>query len=475
MVAKMTARKASSPVAGQGSAPRRRLAVSDRLAVFVLAIVFGWLLQVVYRDIILASGVYNYIGLHWRGIGLTISAAFLFLGVLPALWLPLQANKPSQMMALLLHLLVVIPIAALMPNLSYSPLASQFLFVACVVLGLGMISSVGSLPPLSLRPPRLSRPLFRLLMATILFAALIVLSSGASINIGLSLFEVYAAREAFLAQADNLGRVFLYTQSAIIYAFGPFLVAIGLVSRNPLALLAGVVLLAVVFFATSFRMAYFAVFAVIGLWLLIRMFPRRTYAGMLLAFIGLVAVCALADLFLISSVVPYASWVVIFRLFGNAGFLSAGYFDFFFDNEKIIYTQSILAPFFEPRYEVPVPKLIGEFWTDNPENHANANLWADAYANLGYHGILLISLILSLVLWIFDSLARSTSNAVGVLLIVMPSFALSNIGLHTAILSGGVLFALLLLMLVPPRFGEAGRTSGRPSASSGGFASRGER
>jgi len=471
----MTAPNVPSHVAGKVPPPRRRLSLSDRLATFVLAILFGWLLQLVYRDIILASGVYNYIGLHWRGIGSAFSVVFLVLGALPVLWLPLRIEKPSQMMALLLHVLVVIPIAALMPNLSFTPLASQFLFVTCVVVGLSIVGSVSSWPTLSLRPPRFSRQMFILLVAAILAAAVFILSSGAPINFGLSLFEVYAAREAFLAQVDSLGRLFLYTQSAMIYAFGPFLIAIGLVYRNLFALVAGVVLLAMVFFVTSFRMAYFAVFAVIGLWLLVRLFPRRTYTGMLLAFIGLLAVCALADVFLISSDVPYASWIVIFRLFGNAGFLSAGYFDFFFDSEKIIYTQSILAPFFEPRYEVAIPRLIGEFWTNNPENHANVNLWADAYANLGYHGVLLVSLILSIVLWVFDGLARSTSNAVGVLLVVMPSFALSNIGLHTAILSGGVLVALLLLMLVPPRFGNAYRATGRPSASNGGFGSRGGR
>ena len=85
---------------------------------------------------------------------------------------------------------------------------------------------------------------------------------------------------------------------------------------------------------------------------------------------------------------------------------------------------------------------------------SNANLWADAYANFGYVGIFLFSVLLAIVLWLYDSLASRCDRRLAALAIGLPAFALANTGLLTALLTNGIGLAMLLVYLMPSTMHE---------------------
>ena len=93
--------------------------------------------------------------------------------------------------------------------------------------------------------------------------------------------------------------------------------------------------------------------------------------------------------------------------------------------------------------------LIGDVYFHNPAGNANANLWADGYANAGFLGIIIITLLLMLLLWIYDSISKKKDLRVALLLIAMPAYAITNTSLLTSLLSHGWLPALLLMWYFP--------------------------
>ncbi len=88
---------------------------------------------------------------------------------------------------------------------------------------------------------------------------------------------------------------------------------------------------------------------------------------------------------------------------------------------------------------------------------SNANLWADAYANFGYIGIIVFSLLLAFVLWLYDSMAFGCDKRLAALVIGLPAFALANTGLLTTLLTNGIGLVMLLVYLMPPRLNEHSR------------------
>jgi hypothetical protein len=85
---------------------------------------------------------------------------------------------------------------------------------------------------------------------------------------------------------------------------------------------------------------------------------------------------------------------------------------------------------------------------------ANANFWADAYANFGYAGIVCFTLLLALVLWLYDSGSAGRDRYVTALVIALPAFAVANSGLLTSLLTHGIGLAMLLMYLMPAAMDE---------------------
>lgn len=75
----------------------------------------------------------------------------------------------------------------------------------------------------------------------------------------------------------------------------------------------------------------------------------------------------------------------------------------------------------------------------------------DAYMNFGFIGLALYSILLTIALKLVDTCSRRVDFRVGVSAIAIPAIVLTNSGLLTALLTHGLLLALLLLYLLPKR------------------------
>lgn len=126
------------------------------------------------------------------------------------------------------------------------------------------------------------------------------------------------------------------------------------------------------------------------------------------------------------------------------------YFDFFSNNDFTFLSQHHLFNlFFDYKYPLDPPNLIGKVYYGSPDNNANTGLVGDAYMNFGFAGIALWGFVLVMILKLVDTFSNGKHKMISIAAVSMPTFTLINSALLTNLLTHGLLLALLLLYLLP--------------------------
>jgi hypothetical protein len=145
------------------------------------------------------------------------------------------------------------------------------------------------------------------------------------------------------------------------------------------------------------------------------------------------------------------TWTSVFtrRFMLTPGLLSSVYVDYFSDNPVARYGYSFLSPWIDYPYDLPPPKRISDYLVPGSVGYANANLFADGFANLGWFGIFVAAAALFVWLRFLDGASRGLPMRVAAMAVVMPSIMLSNTSIFTAMLSHGLLMGTLILLIAP--------------------------
>ena len=126
------------------------------------------------------------------------------------------------------------------------------------------------------------------------------------------------------------------------------------------------------------------------------------------------------------------------------------YYDYFSINEKMYFAEGLIGKVLglENRFGEDVAFMIGRLYSpDGGTSHSNVNVFGDAYYNLGLFGMIFISLVLGIVLSVYNAFRR-VGDAFVVSSISYILFSLADTGLLTTILTGGLLLNLLLLIII---------------------------
>ena len=125
------------------------------------------------------------------------------------------------------------------------------------------------------------------------------------------------------------------------------------------------------------------------------------------------------------------------------------YWDFFSENPKDHFSRNFPFKFFySSPYNEPVPYVVGKKFFKR-KVHANANFIADAYANFGYVGVLVVVFFFLIVLKLIDDFSYNKNKYVILSFLTMPFFSLTNMSFITVSMTHGLLFALLMIILYP--------------------------
>ena len=423
-----------------------RGAVAGRVTVVVGCVTYAALLVASYVSTI--APAFSYLGYTLNPAPAPYLALGFLLGVLPSMWLPLRMTRPSVGVVWILYLLAYVP-SVLMPLLSLVRPASDVVFLVMAVgAAFALLTLVPRLPRLYLR--RLPvRPLaFWTVLVLLCGFLLLQVTNEHGVALDLpSLAAVYDVREEYKeAEGGRLSRIGV---SWIGNVLAPFLIAVALVRRQPLRALPGLLLLLYLFSITGFRSLLFAGLVLVVLYL--ASLWRGRMFGAILAWGGAAVVSGSWLLDQTLQTIVFTGTFVR-RLIATPGMLTGWYYDFFSDNPQVRLSHSVLGRWIEYPYEVAPPFLIGDRYFGRAETYANANFWADAFANFGFTGLFVATVVVALVLWAFDASVGSgdaTRTRLAVLLLGVPAFTLSNTALTTTLLTHGLALALLLVYVVP--------------------------
>jgi len=417
--------------------------LSSRSGMVLICASYVTAFVLVYKWVIVP--VWGYEGFNFKTT-LARAAAGWALAALPSFWMPIKLRRPSQVVYWLLYLLVLVP-ACLVPIYALDDQSrGPLLLATCLVSVFALTGLVYCLPLLPLRRIHLESYELSVILAllSIIFYSLMVASFGFHFHY-VSFEDIYSVRAQFTSTLNQAPALVAYAIDWQAWVINPFMIAIGLRSRRMSWVLAGAVGQFAIYSITAFRSMFFS--AGFLLYLLWVTRSNKTFGARLAASWAAIFAGTGALQFFGYGLIPES--LVGVRMTALPGLLTGYYYEFFSSHPLVHLGHSIFKSFVTYPYAVEPPYLIGYSYFHSLTDDANANLWADAYANFGYPGIICFTLLLAIVLWLYDSVAADRDIRLAALVIALPAFALTNVGLLTSLLTNGMGLAMLLMYLAP--------------------------
>lgn len=421
----------------------------NRVIFFCLAILHGLACRLLQEYAFAPISIWAYMGVKWYEAPLWREMLAMGLAAVPAWFVPMRLSRAGDLAILILYGIVFVPSVAMQPNFSLAPLSSQLAFTLTSMGGLAALCWITRADFSRLKPVSgISPTAFDLLLYVAAGVTLIMYAVFSPIrSLVLDLSILYESRADYFSAADSMPVFMNYLFVNASLSLAPLMVARGLYHRRWSMVGLALVLAYLTFVTTSLRSMLFSV-AFVGVVTVLTMWKRPPGVSLFMFFLGIAIGCITLDA-LLPGVLPTMSYDLHYRLFGNAALLSEAYHSYFDGAPKIYFSQSFLSPFIEPTAWAPYQVLIGESVSDVAGNHANGNFIADAFANVGYVGVFMAYVVIGGIFAFYQRLAVHKHLQVAALGLVGPAFYLTNAGVHSAILSGGVTFSLILISLYP--------------------------
>jgi hypothetical protein len=417
----------------------------QRIATVALVLAYVATLRLSYTTIIVPR--FGYLGYSYSSPAPASEAGMLLLALLPALLLPVTLRRPSSYVLWFLYTIVLIP-AMLMPIYT-----SALDWPAAVRLGIVMLVcfllllAAARLPRVRIPALRMPESLFWLGMLG--FVALALLAIRAVFGVPLSiptLAEVYQRRDQFKATVEGSGSGVVYLIVWLANVINPLLMARALLARRWVWGMIGLISQVALFSISGFKSVLLAPVLLVGLAVILsdrgKSYGVR-FLTVLVLFVGLGLV--------LDPVLPVNPLTNLFvrRLIVTPGVLTGHYVAFFSSHPQALLGYGVFRHLADNVYGHSPALVIGELLSPGQTLDANANFWADAFANFGYGGMLIFSVLLGTILWLYDSLALGKRLGYSVLLIAMPTFSLTNSALLTCLATHGLGLALAVVALLP--------------------------
>jgi len=415
--------------------------VSLPLAVAVYAFALHW----VYKNIV--TEPFAYLGYRYTSPPLEIVFLTWVLAALVAIALPRRIKRPSDLVIWVLFVVCMGPSILMSPYVGLlegwrSLGLSAAIAVTYIAIALFLRRPARSLPSRIAVSPTT----FWLLLGGFSLVTYVLMAATTGLSLRyISLLEVYSVRDEYSAALGG-GGVLGYLVSTQANVINPVILARGIYSRRALPIILGIVGQLVLYSGTGFKTVLFSLPAILVVALLFRKNLRPRAAVFVWGTVALITVSALAD-----ELQGTNLWTSLFsrRFLFTPGLLSSAYVSFFSDNPQAHLGHSVLRQFVDYPYTLSPPRVIGEWLIGSADTAANANVFADGFANFGWAGLVGAGIVLAIYLRFLDRAAFGLPAAVAGLVVLMPTIALSNSAVLTAMLSHGLVVALIVVAIAP--------------------------
>lgn len=403
----------------------------------VLVGIILYIVSLYIAYIYLISPSYSYYQLVNLHPPLWVCVVSSLLALLPATWSDYRTKRPSQVIYWILYIFAYIPVMLIPDFVRETPFDVFFIFKLVFLLCLVILYIGGKLPLIQIREWDVSQNLVQVGIAffTMLLYAIMIQTFGFRIDV-VSFKEVYDVREIYRGEASRLSGYAVVWLSKIMDLF---LVTLGVLKGNIVLIGAGIVgqvyvysvtghksvalslcLLAVVLFCLRHQGAKFGIRFV---WMILFLVVFSMVFDMLSGNITLTEIFTRRMLFL-------------------PGALSSFFFDFFSTHPKTHLGHSIFRGLVDYPYDENPSYVIGFTYFGSEQMSANVNMWADGYSAFGYIGMILFTILLTVILWIYDSISANRNFIISVALMVMPAWSLVDSSFIIALMTNGIFIAI---------------------------------
>jgi hypothetical protein len=422
----------------------RQHSIMQRSLVMAGGATYIVLLHLVYVHLI--APVYGYMGYTYESPGFSILVISGLLAALPLLGIPVAIRRPSQVVYWVLYLIVYVP-SMMIPLYTLPNTTGLWQFVLVLAGCFILLGVVYAIPTATLPRIRLEPKLFWTVVALMSLACYGLIFSRFGFQIRLvALTQVYDLRSAYREDLESNGRLVAYAMAWQANVLNPLVIGYGLSQRQIPLVMVGFIGQLALYSITGLKGVLFSTMLIVLINIAFGLRGKR---------FGLAAIWGTSSVIIVATLLDFIQNSTLFvslfvrRLIVTSGLLTGFYFDFFSVNEKAKYAYSFLGGLFDYHYEATPAFVIGAYYFGNPSTSANANVWADGFSNFGYAGVVVVTLLLGGLFWIYDSLMSDTGLRLSVLFLGIPSISLASSSLPVALLTHGIGLVLLLAFLMP--------------------------
>jgi len=421
-----------------------------------LVLVGAYVVLLTWADFTVVAPYFAYDGLGVVWPGIRGFLGILFLCVAPCVLLPVGLQRPSRVVVWWIYLVSYIP------SILVCALSDQYTTNLKIVV-LGALPWAMLALALSNRVSlRLAIPQRRVppIMFWIVFAALgavcyisILISTHGNFDIFRTMLagnaDVYDLRSNYKgATATNI--VAQYAVGLLGYALDPYLMIYGLLKKRRLVFVAGAFGQVFLFAVTGLKGILASTVFLILMLILVR---RRQIFGIYMtvslgAVVGVAAILdALRHSFTLSSLVTR-------RLSLLPGQLTSLYVEYFSAHPKLYFSTGVLGKLTGAPQVLSSALQVGSYYF-KADNDADANLWGEGFAQAGLAGLFGYTLLLIVLLWVYDSLSKEVDPIFAALMVAMPAYVLSNSSPLTMLLTHSGVVVALLVYLSPSFYADS--------------------
>lgn len=407
--------------------------INKKYKILPLLILYKASLEVSY--VLYIYPLFGYMGFSYKPDIMKLIETYFFLTFVLILF-PTDMKKPSTIAINVLMLISVIPMMSI-----YALMDQPRVYYYTILFSFSLILVILEIIPSLKVTPTKSTNRFMFVMLSIM--TIIVYIGLISFN-GLPSFE-----RLNLAKVYDYRATFTYGLSIMAYLvpwqgniLNMFFLILFFLRKNKKYMFWVVILQLILFLLTGNRTYLFQPIAVILMSKFIETdkFISFSVKGLILTIgVSLFAFFSLGNGMLASLFLRRALFI--------PAKLSFNYFDFFSTNQHMYLSHSIFEFLSDkPIYEMRTQELIGQLYLGG--GWANTGIFGDAYMNFGYIGIVVYCILLGIILKIIDAFSDTRSKQVisgGILGIFM--FNLTNTAFLTSLLTGGLLFFIVLLRM----------------------------
>lgn len=415
--------------------------VSGNRKLWLLLFLYKCAIEVAYYFVV--SQVYGSV-LFWNPNGMAFFISTFLMLILVAT-MPADVERASFYVCLLFDILSVIPMLSL-----YWMINQKSYIIA-------MVAAMDVIIHLLLRIPVRKKIVFQMegkrsaffiniIFALYIFTVIYFVIRSNGINIQLLTLNddtIYSVREENNYGSFIMPYIFEWDQKVLF----PFFFGIGLYEKKKIYIVLSFVSQILLFLCYGNKLTILTICLMMAIYISLKF--KKRYENVLTS--GIAVVMAMLPILyavpILQKIGKVINWLVAMRTIFMPAMIKFNYFDFFSSHEYLFFSEGQIGRLLgiEYPYDRAIGVVISNYFYGEGSGNNNTGVIADAYANMGFAGMILIAVIFVISFRIIDSFTGHFPLKVKILVISLFAVYMNDNAFLTTLLTNG-LFVMIVIV-----------------------------